>query len=85
MPVIMHNKEIEEYRVFNFVLTSNGEATILVPDALKEKAGTSAEIVLKGLKKPLLVSWGHDPNLQVWKECERVSWPSVSDQSSSPC
>ena len=50
MLVIMHNKEKKEYRVLNFVLTSNGEATILAPDALKEKAGTSAEIVLKGLK-----------------------------------
>ena len=42
--------EIEEYRVLNFVLTSNGEASILAPESLKEKARVAAENVLKGLK-----------------------------------
>ena len=42
--------EIEEYRVVNFVLTANGEATILAPDSLKEKIRVSAENVLKGLE-----------------------------------
>ena len=43
-------EEIEEYRVLNFVLTSNGDATILAPASLKEKARIAAENVIKGLE-----------------------------------
>ena len=43
-------EEIEEYRVLNFVLTSNGEADILVHASLKKKVRSSAEKVLRGLK-----------------------------------
>ena len=43
-------EEIEEYRVLNFVLTSNGQADILEPASLKEKARLAAKMVLQGLK-----------------------------------
>jgi predicted DNA-binding transcriptional regulator YafY len=42
-------EDIEEYRVLNFVLTSNGEANILEPMSLKEKAHAAAERVIQGL------------------------------------
>ena len=43
-------EEIEEFRVINFVLTSNGEADILEPANLKEKARKAAQRVIRGLK-----------------------------------
>ena len=43
-------EDIEEYRVLNFVLTSRGEADILEPLSLKEKARATAEQVIQGLK-----------------------------------
>ena len=43
-------EDIEEYRVLNFVLTANGEADILEPASLKEKARNVALQVLQGLK-----------------------------------
>jgi len=42
-------EEVEEYRVLYFVLTLNGEADILEPTSLKEKARAAAENVIKGL------------------------------------
>ncbi|MBP1583484.1 MAG: WYL domain-containing protein [Victivallales bacterium] len=42
-------EEIEEYRVLYFVLTLNGEADILEPASLKEKARSAAENVIRGL------------------------------------
>lgn len=43
-------EETEEYRVLHFVLTANGEADVLAPASLKEKARAQAENVLRGLK-----------------------------------
>lgn len=42
-------EDIEEYRVLYFILTSNGEADILEPAALKEKARRCAENVIRNL------------------------------------
>jgi len=43
-------EDIEEYRVLNFILTSNGEADVLEPLGLKEKARESAARVIQGLR-----------------------------------
>ncbi len=47
---IVSLENIEEYRVLNFILTSNGEADVLSPDGLKKKVRASAENVIRGLK-----------------------------------
>ncbi|MBQ7650420.1 MAG: WYL domain-containing protein [Victivallales bacterium] len=44
-------EDIEEYRVINFVMTSNGEANILEPASLNEKARATAKRVIQGLEK----------------------------------
>lgn len=43
-------KEVEEYRILNFVLTANGGANILSPDDLKKKACSAANNILATLQ-----------------------------------
>ena len=43
-------EEIEEYRVRNFILTSDGEADIIEPVNLKEKVRASAQKVIRGME-----------------------------------
>ncbi len=47
---ILALKEIEEYKIINFVLVSAGNATILAPEGLKAKAKEQAMAVLNSLK-----------------------------------